>query len=520
MIGSKWKWSLGFLLGILYLTLMVDTQRQGRIVQRRKRTMHRLSRDNLKPKICFEFVGCFVDSPQHLSLKRPPEHPNVINTRFLLYTRTGKEMPEVIEYGDSFRSIIGSKFDFEKQLKVIVHGYKGSGNDEGAIFGARSFLALEDANVIILDWTRGAGTTYQAAVANTELVGRQLALILLDVIKLGVNPVNIHIIGFSLGAHVAGCASEVLKKRNLLLGRITGLDPASPFFKNHLVRDRSRKLDVSDARLVDVIHTDGSEVFTDGFGLLKPIGHIDFFPNGGIEQPGCIDVKNSVVVSHFNEESLNRKIACSHIRAWKYFVESMHTQFQNCKFTSWTCKRGASSFKKGLCFPRAVTNGPQEMGYAADRGPSGVFYLVTRPEEPFCGDPLRAVVTTSEVATKTLGILYINIEHQNSTTNFKISCDLSNPTKERTTFYGIAATKFQSLPENVKVIRGAISYRAAIESTEENTTFEPKSIILPINKIAIEDRKGNRWEYCKKETVMLVDWEDSHFELYNKPCTN
>lgn len=106
--------------------------------------------------------------------------------------------------------------------------------------------------------------------------------------------------GFSLGAHVAGCASEVLKREKLLIGRITGLDPASPFFRHHILRERSRKLDASDARLVDVIHTDGSDVFTDGFGLSRPLGHLDFFPNGGREQPGCTDVKNSIVYSHFH----------------------------------------------------------------------------------------------------------------------------------------------------------------------------------------------------------------------------
>ena len=71
---------------------------------------------------------------------------------------------------------------------------------------------------------------------------------------------------------------------------------------HHLFREKSRKLDATDARLVDVIHTDGSQDFMDGFGLLKPIGHIDFFPNGGREQPGCTDIKNSVVVSHLKGE--------------------------------------------------------------------------------------------------------------------------------------------------------------------------------------------------------------------------
>lgn len=154
--------------------------------------------------------------------------------------------------------------------------------------------------MIIVDWAKGAGATYGTAVSNTELVGRQLGLVLLDAVHMGVDPNDIHLIGFSLGAHVAGCASEIMKKHNRLLGRITGLDPASPFFRHHLFREKSRKLDSTDAKLVDVIHSDGSVDFADGFGLLKPIGHIDFFPNGGRQQPGCNDVKNSVVVSHLN----------------------------------------------------------------------------------------------------------------------------------------------------------------------------------------------------------------------------
>lgn len=153
---------------------------------------------------------------------------------------------------------------------------------------------------MLIDWARGANGSYGVAVANVELIGRQLSLILLDAMNLGTDPNRVHLIGFSLGAHIAGCASEVLKSRHILVGRITGLDPASPFFRHGIFRDRSRKLDASDAKLVDVVHTDGSIDFADGFGLLKPIGHVDFFPNGGREQAGCKDIKNAVVYTHLN----------------------------------------------------------------------------------------------------------------------------------------------------------------------------------------------------------------------------
>ncbi|XP_033224046.1 pancreatic triacylglycerol lipase-like isoform X2 [Belonocnema kinseyi] len=474
-------------------------------------------REEHAPKVCFELVGCFVDPPQHLTLKRPPQHPNEIKTRFLLYTRKQREVPDVIYYGDNSLSIEKSGFNSSKALKVVVHGYKGSGTDLGAINGALKLLDVEDANVMLLDWTRGAGTSYSAAVANTELVGRQLSLVLLDAIKLGTSPKNIHIIGFSLGAHVAGCASEVLKKRKYLIGRITGLDPASPFFRHHLFRERSRKLDASDANLVDVIHTDGSDDFSDGFGLLKPIGHIDFFPNGGREQPGCSDVKNAVVVSHLNDDYLDRSIACSHLRAWQLFVDTIESQDGECKFQAWPCSVGGASFNLGNCFPPVGTKWYQEMGYAANRGPLGIYYLATRDKAPFCGEPFRAMVETTKEAPRTRGMLFLRINHGNSTTLFKIPCYLFSRKVEPFIFYNIAATEYRAITENTKKIRGNVWYRAAINEAENNnTTVEPIGTTLYLNKLIIEDRKGNRWTFCQSKTA--VDYLEEELILQNGIC--
>jgi len=79
-------------------------------------------------------------------------------------------------------------------------------------------------NVITVDWERGAaGPSYSQAVANTELVGRQTGLLLVDMMALGVKPSDIHMVGFSLGAHVAACAAHILFNRSRVkVGRITG----------------------------------------------------------------------------------------------------------------------------------------------------------------------------------------------------------------------------------------------------------------------------------------------------------
>ena len=40
-------------------------------------------------------------------------------------------------------------------------------------------------------------------------------------------------------------------------------------------------LEASDARFVDIIHTDGTPVFR-GLGIQEQIGHADFYPNNGM----------------------------------------------------------------------------------------------------------------------------------------------------------------------------------------------------------------------------------------------
>ena len=56
------------------------------------------------------------------------------------------------------------------------------------------------------------------------------------------------------------------------------------------------RLDPSDAAFVDVMHTDAGGVLglevsaSGGLGLYRPSGHVDFYPNGGKEQPGCYGI--------------------------------------------------------------------------------------------------------------------------------------------------------------------------------------------------------------------------------------
>ena len=69
-----------------------------------------------------------------------------------------------------------------------------------------------------------------------------------------------------------------------MFARISALDAAGPFFENADFRIR---VDKSDADFVDVVHTNGGNLLQSRFGMVGACGHIDFYVNGGILQPGC-----------------------------------------------------------------------------------------------------------------------------------------------------------------------------------------------------------------------------------------
>ena len=78
-------------------------------------------------------------------------------------------------------------------------------------------------------------------------------------------------------------------------GRITGLDPAGPAFQ---YTDPLVRLDPSDAIFVDAIHSDAAVDFISGFGMEQPVGHVDFYPNGGQNQPGFKMILDDFIHNH------------------------------------------------------------------------------------------------------------------------------------------------------------------------------------------------------------------------------
>ncbi|XP_022230241.2 pancreatic triacylglycerol lipase [Drosophila obscura] len=284
--------------------------------------------------------------------------------KFMLYTRRNRNTAQLLHLNDDGR-LAQSNFNFNYPLAVYLHGFSESatGERQSSQELKDAFLRRGNHNVILIDWSAMTAVPwYSNSVENLPITARYIARFLRYLVGRGYAAKHIHLIGFSLGAEVAGFAGKQLQEWGIKLTRITALDPALPLFEGN---SSNRRLSPSDARFVDVIHTDGGIL-----GNPTAMGHADFYPNGGRPlQPGC--ARQEIA----NNRWLGIIIGCSHQRAWEYFVESV-AQPQG-----FPAKRCEPSPTFGVC--RDGGNGVAFMGMGADPRLRGKFYLETNDAKPF-----------------------------------------------------------------------------------------------------------------------------------------
>uniref|UniRef100_A0A2I3GYX0 Lipase I n=1 Tax=Nomascus leucogenys TaxID=61853 RepID=A0A2I3GYX0_NOMLE len=236
---------------------------------------------------CLEFSQQSVkDSFRDLFIPR-------IETILMMYTRNNLNCAEpLFEHNNS----LNVNFNTQKKTVWLIHGYRPVGSIPSWLQNfLRILLNEEDMNVIVVDWSRGATTfIYNRAVKNTRKVAVSLSMHIKNLLKHGASLDNFHFIGVSLGAHISGFVGKIFHGQ---LGRITGLDPAGPRFSR---KPPYSRLDYTDAKFVDVIHSDSNGI-------------------------------------HF--------IKCNHQRAVHLFMASLET---NCNFISFPC-RSYKDYKTSLC---------------------------------------------------------------------------------------------------------------------------------------------------------------------------
>lgn len=250
------------------------------------------------------------------------------------------------------QKLSSSGFDANKRTIILIPGFFTNDDVDWQDRARNLWLELDDVNVIEVTWSSANRYVYSRAVANTPLVARQTTIFLYYLAELSGHKLTdedfvgrIYIVGHSLGAHIAGFLGQDLGGK---VGRITGLDPAGPSFDK---MSKDYRLDISDALLVDVLHTNGGQMhyinaFGNGavqafewflskapilngvskairseysgdhdsswLGINAQVGHIDYYANNGRTQPGCEGLL------HF----------CDHGRAEKIYGDVLEFELQ------------------------------------------------------------------------------------------------------------------------------------------------------------------------------------------------
>lgn len=260
-------------------------------------------------------------------------------------------------------------FNITRPTKVIIHGYRALGSKPSWVkVLAQALLRAQDVNVLVVDWVYSASFAYNLVVENYREVALQISVLINQLQNHGCKPETFHLIGVSLGAHVAGFVGTLFEGK---IGRITGLDPAGPMFKGADTYDR---LDPSDAQFVDAIHTD-----SDYFGISIPVGHVDFFLNGGKDQTGCARSRFASMYGY---------VICDHMRALHVYMSALNG---SCPLMGIPCS-SYEDFLKGNCVDCDMFKGTcPVIGLSENSGIRGSaipkeqkLFLLTTSSAPFC----------------------------------------------------------------------------------------------------------------------------------------
>lgn len=207
-----------------------------------------------------------------------------------------------------------------------------------------------------VDWSDGAYTVYNLAKFRVEIVAKNVGDLVNFLnekasLKLG----DVTMIGFSLGAHIAGVAARKFVKGQIR--KIVGLDPAGPLYD---IKNPNDRLTSDSAKYTECVHT--------GFmflGFKEPICQIDFYINSGERQPGC--------------ENLNGFLEsfCSHARVLYIFQEALKNQKA---FFGYRCGSLEKAIRKD-CHgkPGAYLNSKEN----ETKNLSGIYHVTTNAMKPY-----------------------------------------------------------------------------------------------------------------------------------------
>jgi hypothetical protein len=326
--------------------------------------------ERISTTLADKLIKSTVKTPWHLARIKPTLR---IFTNDMVGGANAYEEVTFEEDPDTFITRLRRLRIFERttQMVFITHGFIHDVNIYWLIEMKDALLGVEDMAVVFIGWGGGSNIgidRYPHAVRNIEAVGCWVGNYARE-IKRFKSDYKLWGIGHSLGAHLIGFAGKCSMRS---FDRITGLDPAGPEFERDgaTAALNSARLDPTDAKFVDVIHTDGyASPFslqaiaapTNHFGTLVPMGTIDFYPNWGYHQPNS-----------------GLSIIANHNSSFEYFI----TSIRNPGHFKTNLKLATTPSYMRIEKETQVQEEWVEMGYHC-KGGTGCYYVDTKKETQY-----------------------------------------------------------------------------------------------------------------------------------------
>uniref|UniRef100_A0A8B9P0I6 Lipase domain-containing protein n=1 Tax=Accipiter nisus TaxID=211598 RepID=A0A8B9P0I6_9AVES len=368
-----------------------------------------------------------------------------LEVQLLLYTN---ENPNCSERLMEHNVTVSQYLNTSKKIVFVIHGFRPTGSPPAWLGDIKELLLSSDnINLIIVDWNRGATTVnYITAVENCRKVAEILKNYVDQMLVNGASLDSVYMIGVSLGAHIAGFVGQ---KYNGKLGRITAL------------------------------------------GFKKPLGTIDFYPNGGMDQPGCPQTVFSGL----------QYFKCDHQRSVFLFLSSLK---RRCNIITYPCD-SYLDYKRGKCVDCEDFQ-PMScpvLGYYADRWKTLLIpktlptkaYFDTSDQDPFCMyNYLLDIITWNKSIRR--GFIKVKItDYAGNTVESEMDSEVST---------------FQQY-KRVKILTGF--YQDLDKISKISLTFSTKTLVGPKHKLRILKMRlkslsnPERLQLCRYDFVLMENTE-------------
>ncbi|XP_075887012.1 phospholipase A1 member A isoform X4 [Nelusetta ayraudi] len=263
------------------------------------------------------------------------QHGAKLRVQYLLLTRKNEDCAQAFTHQSVADSQQASNFVASRPTKVIIHGYRALGSTPSwAKDLAQALLRVQDVNVLVVDWIYSASFAYNVVVQSYKEVAVEISVLISQLQKQGCKLEDFHLIGISLGAHVAGFVGTLFEGK---IGRITD------------------------------------------FGISIPIGHVDFFLNGGQDQTGCARSRFASMYGY---------VICDHMRALHVYMSALNA---SCPLLGIPCS-SFDDFLRGRCRDCNAFGGEcPTIGLSKNSGITvsplpreQKLFLLTSSSQPFC----------------------------------------------------------------------------------------------------------------------------------------